>query len=142
MRPARAGAQGAQAVCAGSKLCANISLAPKDYACLRKHCVCQTTEHVGGCLPGGAGEWWTTPDGKSKRYLQSPSTLKAMLEAAGFRNVEIQVSSAPCLFSWCPLLGCARFPILRYTQGVSRRLRSSTRVGVAEGYRVYCTVYV
>ena len=59
---------------------------------------------------GGAGEWWTTPDGKSKRYLHSPSTLTALLEAAGFRNVEVQVHSGLLLFM-CHLLGRAFLPV-------------------------------
>ena len=60
-------------------------------------------------MPGGAGEWWTTPDGKSKRYLHSPSTLTALLEAAGFKNVEVQVHSALLLFV-CHVLGRASLP--------------------------------
>jgi hypothetical protein len=37
-----------------------------------------------------AGEWWTTPDGRDKRYLHSPATLTALLEAAGFTGIEVQ----------------------------------------------------
>ncbi|KAK9837326.1 hypothetical protein WJX81_006410 [Elliptochloris bilobata] len=37
-----------------------------------------------------AGEWWLTPDGQRKRYLHSPGTLTALLESAGFSDVEVQ----------------------------------------------------
>lgn len=69
------------------------------------------TLHVqSSCVPRGAGEWWTTPDGKSSRYVLSPSALTALLEAAGFKDVAIQVRSAPacnvpCVEGALPCLG-------------------------------------
>ena len=63
---------------------------------------------MSGKCAGGAGEWWTTPDGKSSRYMLSPSALTALLEAAGFEDVAIQVRSAPLYY--VQFLE-ARFPI-------------------------------
>ena len=46
---------------------------------------------ITGFGAAGAGEWWTTPDGKSKRFLHSPATLATLLKAAGFTDVDVQV---------------------------------------------------
>ena len=45
-----------------------------------------------------AGEWAATPNGDAKRYLHSPSSLKALLQHIGFSQVNL---SSPPLMNIC-----------------------------------------